>query len=38
MKKVMNMTILNLKPIVEDFMGTDNKKYRNIYYIAEYLR
>ena len=28
--------LLNLKPIVEDFMGTDNKKYRNIYYIAEY--
>jgi 8-oxo-dGTP pyrophosphatase MutT (NUDIX family) len=29
--------ILNLKPIIEDFMGTDNRKYRNIYYIAEYL-
>tara|TARA_R110002074_G_scaffold289297_3_gene461119 strand:+ start:326 stop:1138 length:813 start_codon:yes stop_codon:yes gene_type:complete len=28
--------LLNLKPIIEDFMGTDNKKYRNIYYIAEY--
>ena len=28
--------LLDLKPIVEDFMGTDNKKYRNIYYIAEY--
>lgn len=29
--------LLNLKPIIEDFMGTNNKKYRNIYYIAEYL-
>tara|TARA_Y100000590_G_C15568848_1_gene957748 strand:+ start:101 stop:910 length:810 start_codon:yes stop_codon:yes gene_type:complete len=29
--------LLNLKPIIEDFMGTDNKKYRNIYYIAEYI-
>lgn len=32
-----NYKLLNLKPIIEDFMGTDNKKYRNNYYVAKYL-
>lgn len=30
--------LLNLKPIVEDFMGTNNKKYRNNYYIGRYIK
>ena len=26
--------LLDIKPIIEDYIGTDNKKYRHIYYLA----
>ena len=26
--------LLDIKPIIEDYIGTDNKKYRHVYYLA----
>ena len=31
-----NYTILNIQPICDNFIGTDNKKYQHIFYIGKY--